>query len=1242
MYYIYIYQNNFYNFFSLGTRSSFKASFEQLYEKDSLAISRNIKERSLSLERQRSMYRGLVETSGSRDDDIRYTEEWELLEEREPCKKSERKRIRHHHKEKSPVPCATDAKIVAFKKKVQSPMLCYTPSLKKGKRPNRLSNDAPNSSLSHQKIDESIDNWSDVNLYPESEKNKCRTISPHKHIKSKDSLNSKSRKTKNYTDDSSRSSSISSSDSLISLNSESGDSMSKSSDEVDVLVKKKQELIKLLEAMEEDAIDPEQDDECDREEADSDDGNAGADISKEIKDQKVLSRSCSDDSFDKLNISTSQIGLENSNISSAKDLHYKKKSTTVTKVECITSPVGFCATKSTQDENINSNRFKYSKVGNLSEKDEDCNNKNDEMMDNCPSPNGLDHNSEKVMALSGDLNYTRAKSENDFVDVVDAIDIERCNDQSNIDKDSVNDNKEKSCEPRNVEKSRKVREVMSLPLPRFAFDLPSLRKRISLDDSEKSEDSADRKSNLLVKESIKFEVPKSPNILSEEEDNKVINNHKCECTSDAANSDKSSEQTLPKASETTSGDLCISIKNESTKINTERPPAPSKSISLDFQRQSNDDFMVSVLDDLKLDSGENLEDDTSLEERIRALDEKLSRIQQGSSKISSSGFLQSDINQTGASAVGSLDYREKYKRHRKDHGTSNVLPEQTRTEPSDLAKILLSRSSIFDQDTQRLEMLDKITQNNTESGAINFNDNSCYYTCASQPDLPVSQNATSNLYSGLKAWASNSSMTLISGLATKSSLNHMNICNASLMATTKGGDAGQKVHPDNPLKMPVPSSFLSGDPRRIARPLEFVSASSKPCVSVISNDDQVSQFSDSCDVVSQMASKSKEAMPPVSILKKQGMSEDNSNILVETSRSDAFLQDHSAKRKSDIPVDAFPKQPGKILMVDGKPETICNKTSQKPNNALAGNSLTKNCNKALSAKTLVKSHNLGQPSKNKNVLNKPIISERKSKLADGGSANITHKKEFEGGSKSGCVADSKAKENMDGDERITPKEKKSVVAKPTFDDPKDDSDKKSKSLMKSNLSTLDTKDSKKDAKSMSNISKNQKVPLKSKSLQEVQPKKIEDLPKDKTHGDKYQPVHKSEKTIVKQKLTVKTANDEGKDLRTLPKSSVMSKDEKKSKVKLGVSTNRAVIQEAMKKCSKPNVTNSASKDKKPEEKREVKALLQELGSNDDIGEQYVSMYDMVKRRSNKEANVSKSKEERTRSLKLLKVCFLLY
>ena len=1198
------------------------------------------------------MYRGLVETSGSRDGDIRYSEEWDLIEEREPSKKSERKRTRHHHKEKSPVPCAIDAKIVAFKKKVQSPMISYTPSLKRGKRPNRMNNDALNSNLSHQKIDENIENWIDVNLYPESEKNKCRTTSPQKHIKPKDLLNSKcsSRKHKNYTDDSSCSSSISSSDSLISLNSESGESMSKSSDEVDVLVKKKQELIKMLEAMEEDAIDPEQEDECDREEDDSDDGNAGTFFSKEIKDQKVLSRSCSDDSDDKLNISTSQIGTENSIISS-KQLDHKKKCATISKVEFITSPTGFCNMKLTQDESFNSNRFKCSKRENLVEnqkEDGDCSNKNDEVMENSLSPNGLDHNGGKVLALTGELNFARAKSENDFEDVIDTSGIEHCNEQLNIDKDSINDNEGKSCEPRNVDKSKKVKEVMSLPLPRFAFDLPSLRRRISIDGSEKSEDSSDRKSFILVKESIRFEVPKSPtNILSEEEDsNKVISNHKCECTSDAANSlCKSAEHKLFKASEMISGeDLCFNGKSESVKINTDHVPAPSKSITLDFKRQSNDDFVVSVLDDLKLESGDNLEDDTSLEERIRALDEKLSRIQQGTSKICSSGLLQSDINQPAASTTGGLDYREKYKRHRKDHGTSNALPEQTRTEPSDLAKILLSRSSIFDQDTQRLEMLDKITQNNNEGGAPNFNDNSCYYTCASQPDQSVSQNATSNLYSGLKTWASNPSMTSVSGLATKSSLNHMSACNVPL-TTTKGCDAGQKVHPDNPLKMPLLGSYLSGDPRRIARPLEFVTAPSKPSISVILNDDQISQFGDSCDTVnvSQMTLKPKEAVPPVSILKKQGMSEDNSNILMEASRTDVFLQDHSVKRKSDISMDAFSKQPGKILMVDSKPESVCNKASHKLLNAAAGNSLTKNCNKALSAKALVKSHNMGQLSKNKNVLNRPIISERKSKLADGGNVNMIHKKEFEGGSKSGCVTDLKAKENTDGDERVISKEKnKPAISKPTFDDAKDDSDKKSKSLMKNNLSSLDTRDSKKDAKSISNISKNQKIPLKSKSLQEVQAKKVEDLTKDKTHGDKSQPVHKSEKITVKQKLTPKTGNDEAKDLRTLPKSSVLLKDEKKTKVKLAVSSNRVAIQETMKKCTKPNVTNSSSKDKKPEEKREVKALLQELGSNEEVGAQYVSMYDMVKRRSNKEVNVSKGKEDRTKSLKCLKVCFLFH
>ena len=35
--------------------------------------------------------------------------------------------------------------------------------------------------------------------------------------------------------------------------------------------------------------------------------------------------------------------------------------------------------------------------------------------------------------------------------------------------------------------------------------------------------------------------------------------------------------------------------------------------------------------------------------------------------------------------------------------------------------------------------------------------------------------------------------------------------------------------------------YLSGDPRRLARPVEFVTASSEPCISIALNDDQISQ-----------------------------------------------------------------------------------------------------------------------------------------------------------------------------------------------------------------------------------------------------------------------------------------------------------------------------------------------------------------------------------------------------------------
>ena len=90
----------------------------------------------------------------------------------------------------------------------------------------------------------------------------------------------------------------------------------------------------------------------------------------------------------------------------------------------------------------------------------------------------------------------------------------------------------------------------------------------------------------------------------------------------------------------------------------------------------------------------------SLEERIRALDEKLN-------------ITQTAVQNTtkAVSTTSVMDYREKFKSKIKKKGEPSQFEKSTpgngAAEPSDIVKSLLSRKSIFDQDSRRLENIDE-------------------------------------------------------------------------------------------------------------------------------------------------------------------------------------------------------------------------------------------------------------------------------------------------------------------------------------------------------------------------------------------------------------------------------------------------------------------------------------------------------------------------------------------------------
>lgn len=91
-------------------------------------------------------------------------------------------------------------------------------------------------------------------------------------------------------------------------------------------------------------------------------------------------------------------------------------------------------------------------------------------------------------------------------------------------------------------------------------------------------------------------------------------------------------------------------------------------------------------------------DTLSLEDRIKALDEKLNQMQKTT---------QRHLSSSDAAGLASFDYTRFIRRRKQPMvATSAAVTESTATtEPSDYVKSLLSRSSIFDQDIQRLEQL---------------------------------------------------------------------------------------------------------------------------------------------------------------------------------------------------------------------------------------------------------------------------------------------------------------------------------------------------------------------------------------------------------------------------------------------------------------------------------------------------------------------------------------------------------
>ena len=97
--------------------------------------------------------------------------------------------------------------------------------------------------------------------------------------------------------------------------------------------------------------------------------------------------------------------------------------------------------------------------------------------------------------------------------------------------------------------------------------------------------------------------------------------------------------------------------------------------------------------------------DERIDERIKALDEQLNRMNQGIKSMPSSASTITPPAPVGEITPAVSDYRLKYGRRRRDASSLSSMSLENRNEPSEVAKSLLTRSSIFDQDTKRLENL---------------------------------------------------------------------------------------------------------------------------------------------------------------------------------------------------------------------------------------------------------------------------------------------------------------------------------------------------------------------------------------------------------------------------------------------------------------------------------------------------------------------------------------------------------
>lgn len=258
-------------------------------------------------------------------------------------------------------------------------------------------------------------------------------------------------------------------------------------------------------------------------------------------------------------------------------------------------------------------------------------------------------------------------------------------------------------------------EEISLPLPKFAEYTPP----------------------------IKFNSPRSDNSGNVKEDSPCFSPPSSGSKNESPHSSPNDTISEGSGSQTNSNPEQAYIPPEDTSNNSNEPTLepPEDNAEMEVNKNPQD----GEVDDVLSDSSEH--DDFSLAERIRQLDEKLKQLPttQPSKLVTDNipGASSIGIGITSTATPPSNIYKSKYK-IKKKQDSIGIMPEETEKgekPSSEIVKTMLSRSSIFDLDSKRLEQINEKYSPNVKSvvsGSEDLSKNMTLRTKAEAKEMPLS------------------------------------------------------------------------------------------------------------------------------------------------------------------------------------------------------------------------------------------------------------------------------------------------------------------------------------------------------------------------------------------------------------------------------------------------------------------------------------------------------------------------